>query len=135
MTQRPDIGRHGMMRRSFSPIVPLLLICTVSVNWPARASEAEPSFSEWHEVMEKAFRHWQAQEDKLLDADRAKTLTSVPGLMTTARPDEDVIEARRKNDPQAVATLEACKNALMLGAVLRLKVMGRLQPGRDNPLN
>jgi hypothetical protein len=56
-------------------------------------------------------------------------------LRTAVRPEDSVIEAERKIDPNAVATLEACRNALLLGAVLRLKVMGRLPPGHDNPLN
>src|SRR5262249_2916471 len=133
--QRSGISRDDMVRRSFTHILRSLLICTFSINCAAKASDVEPSFSEWHDVMEKAFRNLQGQEDKLLDADSAKTLTSVKGLITTARPDEGVVEAQRKSDPRAVAALEACRNALMLGAVLRLKVLGRLPPGRDNPLN
>jgi len=51
------------------------------------------------------------------------------------RPEDSVVEAERKSGPKAVATLEACRNALSLGAILRLKALGRLPPGHDNPLN
>ena len=113
----------------------LLLIGTLCITYPTKAWTETPSFSEWHDTMEKAFTNFQGQEDKLLEADSAKALTWEKGLRTAVRPDVSVIEAERKNDPKAVATLEACRNALSLGAVLRLKELGRLPPGRDNPLN
>jgi hypothetical protein len=126
--------RDEMIRRSLFPVFCLFIISALGVINPARALD-EPSFAEWRGVMEKAFRNFQGQEDKLLDADSARILTWEKGLRTSARPENSAIEAERKRDPQAVAALEACRNALLLIAVLRLKAQGLLQPGRDNPLN
>ena len=113
----------------------LLLIGTFCVTHPIKAWTETPSFSEWHDTMEKAFKDFQRQEDKLLDANSVKTLTWEKGLGTAVRPEDSVTEAKRKSDAKAVATLEACRRTLSLGGILRLKALGLLPPGRDNPLN
>jgi hypothetical protein len=128
-----QIGRR--CDRSGSLFCFLLLVGACYVTCPAMAWTGTPSFSEWHDTMARAFTNFQQQEDKLLDADSANTLTWEKGLRTAVKPADSVIEAERKSDPKAVATLEACRNALMLGAILRLKALGRLPPGHDNPLN
>jgi hypothetical protein len=53
----------------------LLLVGTFFISHPTRAWAETRSFSEWHDVTEKAFTELQAQEDKLLDANSAKTLS------------------------------------------------------------
>jgi len=112
-----------------------LLAGAFCIACPTKACAEGPSFSEWRDIMERAFTDFQRQEDKLLDADSAKTLTWEKGLRTSGMPDESVIEDERKSDPKAVEALGACRHALMLGAVLRLKALGQLGPGHDNPLN
>jgi len=112
----------------------LLLIGAFCVAYPTTAWTEKPSLSEWLDSTERAFTNFQQQEDKLLGADSANTLTWEKGLRT-AVPTFSVIEPERKSDPKAAATLEACRKALLLGAVLRLKALGRLPPGHDNPLN
>jgi hypothetical protein len=113
----------------------LLLIGTFCVTYPTKAWTEWPSFSEWHDTMEKAFKDFQRQEDKLLDANTAKTLTWEKGLRTAWKPEDSVLEAERKRDAKAVAALEACRRALSFGSILRLKALDLLAPGRDNPLN
>jgi hypothetical protein len=111
----------------------LLILGVFCVAYPTTASTGTPSFSEWLDTTERAFTNFQKQEDKLLGADI--DLTWEKGLRTTVGPEESVIEAERKRDPKAVATVEACHKALLLGAVLQLKALGRLPPGHNNALN
>jgi len=68
-----------VVRRSFY-LYFLLLISTFCVTHPTTAWTETPSFSEWHDTMEKAFKDFQGQEDKLLAANSAKTLTWEKGL-------------------------------------------------------
>jgi hypothetical protein len=110
----------------------LLLICVFCVAYPTTGWTEKSSFAEWHDGVERAFTDFQKQEDKLLGAGSANTLTWEKGLRTAVPED---VEGERKSDPKAVATLEACHKALLFGAVLQLKALGRLPPGHNNPLN
>jgi hypothetical protein len=111
----------------------LLLIGAFCVAYPATGWTETPSFSEWRGTMEMAFARFQKQEDALLGSDI--DLTWEKGLRTTVGPEDSVIEAERKKAPKAVETIEACHKALLLGALLQLKVLGRLPPGHNNALN
>ena len=113
----------------------LFFIGAFCITFSTTAWTDTPSFSEWHDTIEKAFKNFQAQEEKLLEVGSAKTLTWERGLRTSVKPEDNIIEAERKRDPHAVATLEACRNALMSGGVLLLQARGQLPPGRDNALN
>jgi len=124
-----------MIYRYVSFVAYFFLVAALCVFHPAKAQDGSPSFSEWRDTTERAFRNWRAQEDKLLDADSARVLIWERGLRSSALPENETIEHERRRDPKTVAAVEACRTALMTGAVLRLKVLGRLQPGRDNPLN
>jgi hypothetical protein len=112
----------------------ILYVCSLATFIPgsqlARAWDKAPSFSEWRETMEKAFKIFQAQEDKLLDSNDAKTIVFPPREWRTAvKPYDEVLEAERQHDPAAVQTTETCYNALGFGAALVLKVRGMIPSG------
>jgi hypothetical protein len=58
----------------------LLLIGAFCVAYPTTAWTEKPSLSEWLDSTERAFTNFQQQEDKLLGADSANTLTWEKGF-------------------------------------------------------
>jgi hypothetical protein len=88
----------------------------------AHASTNSYSVAEWRNHIEEAFRALQAQEEKFLSPEEAKSFVPwSPKLRTAVRPDDEALSKARIIDPAFIDATETCRTALFFGVALLIK--------------
>jgi hypothetical protein len=109
------VGAVLVIRYSQIYLLGSLLIAVSRATQAATDLAPIPTFSEWKAAVERVFKVFLDQEDKLLDREAAKT---IPRLRIGWQPLPNVIENERQRDLDSVTSLENCRKALIIGVFL-----------------